>query len=329
MVHDPATPAPPTPLHVLTGFLGSGKTTLLQRVLAATPERIAVVVNEVADLPIDARLLADYDEGVLGVAGGCLCCAMREDLHASLAALRRFGPDRIVLETSGLADPGPVLASLVADRRFGEMVAMQGVIAVVDAERVEELLEQQPEARRQLELSDRFVLTKADRAPHRLDPVRDRLDAEFKGRAQQVAEDGLDLDWLFAPPFSADGSARRWATAGAVDHGGASTRSVRSPEPVDIEALQLWLRLAAQLDGERILRIKAVARCGRSGGVFALQSAGRSVSPAVALTRGAVDVAGAEIVVIHRGLSARAEAQLLDALQRALGGQLAPGASRS
>ncbi|MEZ6037229.1 MAG: GTP-binding protein [Planctomycetota bacterium] len=317
MLHASPTPAEATPLHVLTGFLGSGKTTLLQRVLAKTDERVAVLVNEVAQLPIDGRLLAGYDEEVLALPGGCICCALRDDLHESLARLRAFAPDRIVLETSGLADPAPLLGALTDDARFAKAVRLAGVITVVDCERLEGLLDTEPEARRQLDLCDRVVVGKADLAPHRLDAVCERLTAVAPGREVHVpGDDGPDLRWLFAEP-TFDHAGGGWLRS-HTDHGAANAHCERSDVPVDIEALQLWLRLAAQLDGPRLLRFKAVARCARTGEAFALQSAGRSVSPPLRLAAAPRDVTGAEVVLIERGLPPRALEQTLTALRQAL-----------
>jgi G3E family GTPase len=325
MTPQPGSPTAPTPLHVLTGFLGSGKTTLLRRVLEATGERIAVLVNEVADLPIDGHLLVDYDEDVLTLPGGCICCALRDDLHESLLRLQALGPNRIVLETSGLADPAPMLGALTADARLGRLVAPRGVIAVVDCERGERLLETEPEFRRQLDLGDRVLLTRCDVAPQRVEPLRQLLAEQFGGRdVRESGEGAVDLDWLFAAPFGGDGMAHRWlvtmpaSQSGAVDHGAAVTRSVRGDAPVDIDALQLWLRLATQLDGERLLRVKMVARCAATGTVYALQSAGRSVSPPMPLPRAPRGLAGAEVVWIQRGLPERAERELQRALQQAM-----------
>jgi len=317
-----------TPLHLLTGFLGSGKTTLLQRVLTNTTERIAVLVNEVADMPIDERLLADYDEDVLALPGGCICCSLRDDVHAAVARLRSFAPDRIVLETSGLTDPAPLLGAFTDDARFAATVRLSGVIAVVDGERFEALLDDEPEVRRQLDRCDRVVVSKADVAPHRVAAVRERLADAAPGRAVHVpGAAGPDLDWLFAAP-TFDGAFDAWLRApadvgdGEPAHGAVTTHSLRSETPVDVDALQLWLRLAAQLDGPRLLRFKAILRCARTGNAFVLQSAGRSVSPPLRLAAPPADLAGAEVVLLERGLPPRAREQTLAALHQAMAAPL-------
>lgn len=319
---------PRPPLCVLTGFLGSGKTTLLRRVLATARQRIAVLVNEVADLPIDRHLLAEVDEDVLALPGGCVCCVARGDLHAALARLAALRPARVVLETSGLADPAPLCAAFGADPRLAAAVRLAGVVAVVDCERAEGLFATEPEASRQLDFADRIALSKADIAPHRLDAARELLERCAPGRDVRVlTPHASDVDWLFAAPFSAGApdAAARWLHAphgGAGyghDHGAVATRAIAHPRPVDVDAVQLWLRLVTQLDGERLLRIKAIARCAHTGAVFALHSAGRSVSPPQRLLAAPSGLAGAEVVVIARGMPERALAAALAALRGALG----------
>ena len=97
------------PLHVLTGFLGSGKTTLLRALLERAAEPIAVLVNEVGELGLDHHLLERVDEEVLLLPGGCVCCAVRGELHRAVARVLSTGASRMVLETTGLADPAPLL----------------------------------------------------------------------------------------------------------------------------------------------------------------------------------------------------------------------------
>ncbi|MCA8949079.1 MAG: GTP-binding protein [Planctomycetes bacterium] len=309
---------------MLTGFLGSGKTALLRALLARTRERIAVLVNEVAELPIDHHLLEAVDEGLLALPGGCVCCTLRGDLHAAFARVVAARPDRVVLETTGLADPAPIVGAIERDPAIGGGLELGGVVAVVDCVRAETLFAEHDEFRRQLDLADRIVLTKTDLAPQREAPVRAWLAEHAPGREVRLARHGeVASDWLFAAPrFAGAGGARAWLERGAEhQHAGFSAQAVRSEHAVDVDALQLWLRLATQLDGERLLRIKAVARCARTGSRFVLQSAGRSVSPPQRLADGGsgAAVAGAEVVVIERGMPAAALAALLAALRSALG----------
>ena len=161
------------PVTLLTGFLGSGKTTLLRRALSA-PEfsDTAVVINEVGEIAID-HFLVDFVEGeVLELPGGCLCCAVREDLAETLRSLierrdageiRRFR--RIVIETSGLADPAPILFTLGADPMLDQCLILGRVVTLVDAVTGAATLERFAEAARQAAVADALVISKTDLTP--------------------------------------------------------------------------------------------------------------------------------------------------------------------
>src|SRR5436190_538490 len=162
-----------TPVTVLTGFLGSGKTTLLRRALKAPAfSDTAVVINEIGEIAID-HYLVDFVEGsVLELPGGCLCCAVREDLAQTLRSLieRRDAGEirgfrRIVIETSGLADPAPVLFTLGADPMLDQRLVLGRVVTVVDAVAGAAAIERFAEASRQAAVADALVISKTDLAP--------------------------------------------------------------------------------------------------------------------------------------------------------------------
>src|SRR3954470_9503031 len=174
----------PIPLTLLTGFLGSGKTTLLRRALTDPAfSDTAVVINEIGEIAID-HYLVDFVEGqVLELPGGCLCCAVREDLAETLRSLierrdsgdiRRFG--RIVVETSGLADPGPILFTLGTDPMLDQRLRLARVVTLVDAVSGADTLARFAEATRQAAIADALVISKTDLAPFN-DALRGRLDA--------------------------------------------------------------------------------------------------------------------------------------------------------
>lgn len=176
---DSVSPNDILPTTVLTGFLGSGKTTLLRRALADPRfTDTAVVVNEVGAVAID-HYLVDFVEGaVLELPGGCLCCAVREDVARTLRDLidRRDAGElrpfrRIVIETSGLADPAPILYTLGADPMLDARLSLGRVVTVVDAEHGAATLARFAEATRQAAMADALVISKTDLAP-----VSDKLD---------------------------------------------------------------------------------------------------------------------------------------------------------
>lgn len=163
------------PVTILTGFLGSGKTTLLRRALTDPAfSDTAVVINEIGEIAID-HYLVDFVEGqVLELPGGCLCCAVREDLAETLRSLierrdageiRRFR--RIVIETSGLADPGPILFTLGTDPMLDQRLRLARVVTLVDAVAGAETLDRFAEAARQAAVADVLVISKTDLAPYR------------------------------------------------------------------------------------------------------------------------------------------------------------------
>ncbi len=317
------------PLHLLTGFLGVGKTTLLSYLLQEPRgERTAVLVNEVGELALDHHLLERIDDDVVALPSGCICCTLRGELFAAIERVIALRPARIVLETTGLADPAPILHALATDPRLSRELMLAGVVTVVDVERAEELFGEHPEVRRQLELADRVVLTKADRAPQRLAGVRELVATAAPGCEVRVAEHGrVDLDWLLtAAPLAGlrDGTAvRLWLHHGEAGQA-CRTHAVQRAEPAQIELVQLWLRIVTQFDGHHLLRIKGLVECAASGDVFALHSAGHAVSPPRRLGRRPPAMRGVQMVVIERGLCDVVVGQLLTTLDDALAGRQRP-----
>src|SRR5438477_6918718 len=160
------------PVTVVTGFLGAGKTTLIRELLTK-PEgaNTAVVVNEFGAVGIDHALLRSSSDATVLLGNGCLCCAVRTDLQESLRTLfaertRGAVPSfaRVIIETSGLADPGPVLQTIASDRALAGEFHLQGLVTVGDAPGGAGNLDRAPEARPQVALADRIVLTKTDLA---------------------------------------------------------------------------------------------------------------------------------------------------------------------
>src|SRR5262245_42401110 len=157
---------------VLTGFLGSGKTTLLNRLLRDPRcKDAAVLVNEFGEIGIDHLLVRNVDENILRTSTGCLCCAMRGDMIGTLRDLyarreKRMVPrfKRMLIETTGLADPAPILHTLMKDPLIATRFRLDGVIATVDAVNGARQLEQQPESVKQAAMADRLLISKTDLA---------------------------------------------------------------------------------------------------------------------------------------------------------------------
>jgi G3E family GTPase len=180
------TPPSRTPVTILTGFLGSGKTTLLNRALRAPDmARTAVIINEFGEVALDHALAAQSDDSVIVLENGCLCCTVRSDLVGTLNDLyhrRHAGKipffDTIMIETSGLAEPGPVLQAFLSEPTLDGLYRVANVIALVDAVNGLATLREHEEAVQQAALADRILITKLDLAEDPQAP--ERLEAELR-----------------------------------------------------------------------------------------------------------------------------------------------------
>ena len=160
----------PIPLTIVTGFLGSGKTTLLNGLLKdASLDNAVVIINEFGEIGLDHQLIETVEDGLVLLSSGCLCCTVRGDLIAVLEGLlrkrdnKRIKPfDRVIIETTGLADPAPVLHTVMGHRYLAMRYQLDGVVTLVDAVNAEATFESHPEAVKQVVVADRLLISKAD-----------------------------------------------------------------------------------------------------------------------------------------------------------------------
>ena len=187
------------PATILTGFLGSGKTTLLKRVLTETHgQKIAVIENEFGEENIDNEILVnDTEEQIFQMNNGCVCCTIREDLRNTLsllAAKKRKGLmdfERVIIETTGLADPGPVAQTFFIDEEVAESYLLDAIVTLVDAKHAMQQLDDRQEARRQVGFADQIFISKADLvSPAELDALQHRLKHMNSRAPQQVVHFG-------------------------------------------------------------------------------------------------------------------------------------------
>jgi G3E family GTPase len=268
-----------TPVTVVTGFLGAGKTTLLnhllrQPALAGT----AVLVNEFGEIGLDHLLVEKLDETTVLLNAGCLCCSVRGDLvrvlREMLPRARRGEIGRVVIETTGLADPAPILATLMGDPVASSAYRLDGVVTVVDAVNGVAHLEAQEEAVRQVAVADRIVISKADLGDARA--VRERVRALNPGApVEEVAFGKVDPGFiLHAGLFDPAGKipdVAGWLNEAAFAEGAEHHHHDRNrhdarigafcitlEQPVDWQGLAMWLQMLVASRGEQLLRVKGV-----------------------------------------------------------------------
>ena len=299
----------PTPVTVLTGFLGSGKTTILAKLLR-DPEMTdtAVIVNEFGEVGLDHYLVSEGKEDVVLLDSGCLCCTISNTLGDTLAALvsrRARGDvpafDHVIIETTGLADPAPILHTLMTDDMVHRNFMLDGVITTVDGMFGCRQLEIHAETRKQVALADRIVITKTDVASEqnlvevrrRLTAINNRADivevAWGQLAAHQVRGFGLrstdgrvgDIArWLgvSATDSAAEGDAHddhahEYGDSHDVNRHSADihTFCVYLDEPITWEGYAAWLEAVRRFDGERLMRVKGIVRMDRSEKPYVIQ----------------------------------------------------------
>ena len=281
-----------TPVSVITGFLGSGKTTLLNALLKHPGmAETAVLVNEFGEIGIDHLLFEALDDDVLLLAAGCLCCTIREDMIASLRSLfeRRAGGEvpefrRVVIETTGLADPAPILHTLLAGDSTSAPWAVDGIVTTVDAVNGHGQLSAHPESVKQAAVADRLLVTKSDLAGQTgLAALRERLRAINPGAPILTACHGvIDPAELFdAGPLASarigQPDVHRWVGAAAAEPGshyhqddgqgdghgdvhddGIRALSLSTEAPIEIFRFIRWVEQLLERDGDRVLRLKGI-----------------------------------------------------------------------
>jgi len=265
--------AEPIPVTILTGFLGAGKTTLLNRILTERHgERIAVIENEFGETGVDNDILVkDKEEQIVEMNNGCLCCTVRGDLVRILGELSsrrgrgelRF--DRVIIETTGLANPGPVAQTFFMDEGIHEKYLLDAVVTVVDAKHADRQLDEHDEARRQVGFADRILVSKTDlvEAPE-VDRLLRRL-RQMNPRAQQrrVHMGQADIrELLDIRGFNLNAVLEvdpEFLTSDYHEHDDDVTSFVwKDARPMQMEKIETFLSLMVQNYGEDLLRYKGV-----------------------------------------------------------------------
>jgi G3E family GTPase len=307
---------PRLPVVAVTGFLGAGKTTLI-RTLLDKPEgaNTAVVVNEYGEVGIDDALLRSSSDVTVLLGNGCLCCNIRTDLQETLRGLfadRARGAvpsfERVVIETSGLADPGPVLQTFATDRALGREFHLQALVSVVDAVNGEGNLARLPEARKQVALADRIVVTKSDLADA-------ATTARLVGHIGSLnpAPLAIAVGGEVEPSFVLDepSSSRRAFELGATEHThGLCSFSLFFEKPLSWPSFEQTMAVLSALRGPDLLRVKGLLALEECRGPVVVHFVQHVAHPPVELEDWPDGDRRSRLVFVTRGLARETVAQL-------------------
>ena len=329
------TASPITPVTLLTGYLGSGKTTLLNRLLAhPAMEQTAVLINEFGAVSIDHLLVREASENIMVLSNGCLCCSVAGDMVQALRELyfkRANGEvppfSRVVIETTGLADPAPILRTLIEMPLVAARYALSGIVTTVDAEHGDRQLDQHAESVKQAAVADRLIITKTDRAaPAAVAALRDRLRslnpgaAVFSAISGDISPSDLFDTGLYQPGQTSPNIAR-WLATDAYRPVSAGNRlapamamparhddrirsfAVIRDQPIAWQDLVDALETLTSLRGEQLLRIKGIVSIAGEDRPRAIHAVQHTLYPVAALPRWPDDDRRSRIVFITRDLS--------------------------
>lgn len=319
------------PVTLLTGFLGAGKTTLLNS-LIRDPEagRIAVIMNEFGDVGLDHDLIEEVTDDVVLMHAGCLCCSIRGDLAKTMALLlsrRQRGElafDRIVIETTGIADPGPILNTMVTDDQIAPNFRSDGVVVLADAATGQRTLDTQFEAVRQIAMADLIIVTKTDLVTPReselfearldgINPSARRLGAKH-GRVPIDALFGLSAlrpsansddvaGWMGASPPLASAQTDPEGHGRPHDHR-IHSASIELSEPIPPSVFDFWLDTLMAHKGADILRLKGIVHFEDVDGPFVFHGVQHIFEAPVPLRSWSRDDKKSRVVVIARDTEA-------------------------
>jgi G3E family GTPase len=331
---------------VITGFLGSGKTTLLQQLLNSPGlSDTAVLINELGEVGLDHHLLRKTDETTVVLASGCVCCTIRDDLGVAMRdlverrAAGRIPPfRRLIIETTGLADPVPIVYTVMTEPAVDQAFRIRSVVATVDAVNGETHLARQPESAKQAAIADRIVITKTDLVDrktvaalaarlHRLNPAALVLTAPspppcvdtllggeafgFEGRSAEVRA------WLNEEAYR-DLAERPHAEAAVSRHDERiAACCLRFDEPIDWTAFGVWLTLLLHRHGADVLRVKGLIAVAGLGGPVVIHGVQHVIHPPVHLDAWPDEDHSSRIVFVTRGIPRHALEASLSAFDRA------------
>ncbi len=322
----------PVPVHVLTGFLGSGKTTLLNRLLkSAELADAAVIINEFGEVGLDHHLVEGSDDTIIELSNGCLCCTVRGQLVDTITLLLERSPARILIETTGLADPVPVLQALMASPAHQDQISLAGMFTVYDALHGASNLEAHKEARAQIRLADCVIISKLDTFPavprseafansslavRGLNPAcpivsaQDFL-ADISGTLQSAASFRSNgVPGKQASPHTHSHDHTHDHHHGQESHSADISRhsdnihalTLRADSPLEAVNLEMFLDLLLSAHGAHILRLKGLVNLRGKDRPLLVQAVQRTLSPHLFLDAWPGGKARTELVVFVQDL---------------------------
>ena len=337
-----------TPITLITGFLGSGKTTLLRELLCDPGMgETAVLVNELGEIALDHHLLSRIDERTVVMASGCVCCTIRADLADELRDLeaRRArgeipGYERVAIETTGLADPAPILSTLLTDPMVEAQYRIDGLVTTVDAVNGIAQLHRQPEAAKQAAVADRLLITKSDlvdpgelaelsRRLARINPAAPQIEvrhgrlpaSEVIGAAARDDEALLRDTLRFSEAVAAHDEGPHVHDGSAHDHR-IRAFALRFEQPLDWTMFGIWLSMLLAARGEDVLRVKGLLNADGSEGPVVLNGVQHVIHPPVHLAAWPDDDHASRLVLIVREIAADDVERSLLAFQRLASGRI-------
>lgn len=308
---------------VVTGYLGAGKTTLVNRLLADTQgRRYAVIVNEFGEIGIDGDLIESGDEELIELNSGCICCVVRGDLIRTLRDLLQRRPelDGILIETTGLANPGPVIQTFFADQILQAQCRLDSVVVLVDALHIQEQLASHGDAADQIALADRIILNKSSEATARLPEIesalralnpfapilrtdRSRIDPAELMNSQSFALDKIEPNLAALPQ---DHHIHHHHAQDHIAEGSITSVSVSTSRPVDAEKLEAWLQDMLAVHGKDVLRTKGICNVQREPRKLVVQAVHMMLEGDFTQPWAATETRETRLVFIGRNLDATA-----------------------
>lgn len=342
------------PIAVLTGFLGSGKTTLLRRLLTDPGmSKAAVLINEFGEIGLDHLFVKSVAEGAVVLQNGCICCTLRTDLQQGLRDLidgrgRGTFPDfdRVVIETTGLADPAPIAQTLLIDPMLRHQVRLANIITTIDGIHGATQLNQHAEALRQAAVADRLVVTKTDlisnaqfetlaRQLSRLNPTMRIFDVHsrdfdgssllFRGVADPETKLAEVRHWVEAASAAGhdhhhEESGEDHAHLGSIHSSDIKSFSLRIEEEIDWAAFGVWLTSLLHRHGGEVLRVKGLLNVSDALGPVVLNGVQHVIHPPVHLEEWPDDDRASRLVFVVQGIAPANLGRSLAAFLRAARG---------